>query len=89
MPDLDSTYPKTPMNNLTDSLILLIHIYITNFELSPPAKRGQLRIFYSDFDFEDVQSNRFTSVRVDKSIISNAIDPALIQIWELIVGGER
>ena len=35
MPDLDSTYPKTPMSNFTDSLIFNEHIYITNFEMSP------------------------------------------------------
>ena len=53
MPDLDSTYSKTPMSNLTDSLILVIHIYITNFELPLHAEMGKLLIFNIDFDFED------------------------------------
>ena len=70
MPDLDSTSPKTPMNDLTDSVIFIIHINITNFELFPPAKRRRLQIYVIDFDFENVQSNRFTLVRFNKSIIS-------------------
>ena len=48
------------MSKFTDSLILNLHIYITNLELSSPSKRGQLQIFDIDFDFEDVQLNRFT-----------------------------
>ena len=70
MPDSDSTHQKTPMRNFTDSKVLKIHSKLSNFELSPPAKRGQLWIFNIDFDFEDVQSNRFTTVRFDMSIIS-------------------
>ena len=58
------------MSKLTDSLIVIIYIKIANFELSPPAKVAQFRIFNIDFDFEDEQSNRFTMVWLYKSSIS-------------------
>ena len=64
------------MNNFADSLILKIHSEISNFELSPPAKKERTGFFLINFDFEDVQSNWFTSVRFEKLII--AIDPALV-----------
>ena len=44
--------------------------YVTAFFVSPPAKKGQLQILNINLDFYDVQSNRFTSVRFNNSIIS-------------------
>ena len=51
-------------------LIVLVYSNTANFEFSPSANRGPLQIFNLNFDFEDVQSNRFTLVRFNKSIIS-------------------
>ena len=60
--------PKPQMSNLNDS-ILIVYSNTANFEFSPSANRGQLQLFNINFDFEDVQSNQFTSVRLNKSVI--------------------
>ena len=68
-----SLWPHLPKHKdftqTPNSIILIIHIKITNFELSPPAKTGQLRIFNINFDFQNVESSRLTAVRFDKLII--------------------
>ena len=61
--------PKNPYEQLGWQLrIMLSKLQI----LSCPHlhKRGQLWIFNIDFDFEDVQSNWFTSVRLHNPVIS-------------------
>ena len=52
--------PINPYEQLVASLILKMHSKIDNFELFPPAKREQLRI--CNIEFDDVQSNWFTTV---------------------------
>ena len=44
MPDLESAYPKTPMSNLTDSLILYYTFRLIISSCPHLQKRGQLRI---------------------------------------------
>ena len=60
--------PKHQMSNLNDS-ILIVYSNTANFEFSPSANRGQLQIFNINFEFEDVQSNQFTSLRFNESFI--------------------
>ena len=60
--------PKHQMSNLNDS-ILIVYSNTANFEFSLSANGNQLQIFNINFDFEDVQSNQFTSVRFNKSVI--------------------
>ena len=64
-------YNLSKMNNSNyETLKLTIQSKIYNFEISPPAKKGQLRVFDINFDFEDLQSNRFTLVRFNYFKIS-------------------
>ena len=64
---------------MIDSLILIIHSNIANFEFSPHAKKGKNPNFQHWFWFEDVLSNRPTLVEFNNLILWNCddIDSAL------------
>ena len=73
---------------IPEFLIELRCAYVTAFFVSPPAKKGQLQILDINLDFYDVQSNQFTSVRFNNSIISKfwCYRPSLTLNAPIIIG---